>query len=65
MSSKEENKKAVKEYKAAKKALDANYEKELKEARRAGRKYIEETPEYLRLNRAVLDAEKKLPWWRR
>jgi hypothetical protein len=25
----------------------------------------DETPQYLRANRAVLDAEKKLPWWAR
>lgn len=57
---------AVKKYKAAKKALDDNYERELKAAREKGQKYIgEETAEYLRLNRAVVDAEKDVPWIRR
>lgn len=25
----------------------------------------DETPQYLKANRAVVDAEKKLPWWAR
>lgn len=56
---------AVKKYKAAKKALDDNYERELKAARARGEKYIGETAEYRRLNQAVLDAEKEVPWYRR
>lgn len=57
---------AVKKYKAAKKALDDNYERELKQARAKGQKYIgEETPEYQRLNKAVNDALKDVPWIRR
>lgn len=64
--SKGETREAVKAYKAARKALNDNYERELGEARAKGRKYIgEETDEYLRLNRAVVEAEKNVPWWRR
>lgn len=53
--------KAVAEYKKAKKALDANSERE----RKAGIR--DETPEYLRLNAAVNEAleNQSLPWWRR
>jgi len=57
---------AVKKYRDAKKALDDNYERELKQARAKGQKYIgEETAEYQRLNRAVNDALKDVPWIRR
>jgi protein-arginine kinase activator protein McsA len=49
----------VKKYKDALKELHANQERE--EA--AGIR--DETPEYQRLNRAVLDAEKDIPWYRR
>lgn len=62
----EQQKAAVKKYKAAKKALDDNYDKELAAARAKGQKYIgEETSEYLRLNGAVNDALKDVPWIRR
>lgn len=63
---KAEKKAAIKKHKDARAALDANYEKELKAARANGQKYIgEETDEYLRLNRAVADAEQGVSWWRR
>ena len=54
-----DKKAAVARYKAALAALHANQERE--EA--AGIR--EETPEFLRLNQDVLDAEKDVPWWRR
>ena len=50
---------AVKKYKAAKAALHANQKAE----QDAGIDY--ETDEYLRLNQAVADAEKNVPWHRR
>jgi hypothetical protein len=66
VASKDEKKAAIKKHKDARAALDANYEKELKAARANGQKYIgEETDEYLRLNRAVVDAEKDIAWYRR
>ena len=54
-----DKKAAVAKYKTALAALHANSERE--EA--AGIR--EETPEYQRLNKAVLDAEKDVSWWRR
>ncbi|WP_049562275.1 hypothetical protein [Nonomuraea sp. SBT364] len=57
--SKDEQRAAVKKYKDALASLHANQERE--EA--AGIR--EETPKYRRLNRAVLDAEKNIPWYRR
>lgn len=64
--SKDEKKAARQRLKSAREALDANYERELSAARARGEKYIgEETDEYLRLNQAVIDAEKDVPWWRR
>jgi hypothetical protein len=57
--SKEDRKAAVQKHKDALKALHANQERE----ETAGIR--EETPEYQRLNRAVLDAEKNIPWYRR
>lgn len=53
---KEETKAAIARLKTAREALHANSERE--EA--AGIR--EETPEYLRLNKAVLDAEQDVPW---
>ena len=59
MSKKSEQKAAVGKYKAAKKALDDNG----REERRRG--VTEETPKFQRLNAAVDDAMKDVPWWRR
>lgn len=56
---KEETRKAVREYRAAREALYANSERE----KAAGIRH--ETDEYHRLNDAVWKAEKNLPWWRR
>lgn len=57
----------AKEVKAAKQAQDANYQRELKAAKKAGKKEIGETPEYLRLNTATNDAIKRsgkaVRWW--
>jgi hypothetical protein len=50
---------AVKKLKAAPQELQANSEREFA----AG--VVDETPEYHRLNRAVLDAERDVPWIRR
>jgi hypothetical protein len=66
MAKAKDQKDAVKRLKEARQALHDNSEKELKAARAQGRKTIpEETPEYQRLNRAVLEAEKEVSWWRR
>lgn len=50
---------AVREYKAARKALEDNSRAE----RKAGIR--DETPRYLELNAAVAEAEKHVPWHRR
>lgn len=50
---------AVARYRAAKQALRENAARELA----AG--ITHETDEYLRLNAAVIEAEKHAPWWRR
>lgn len=50
---------ALRRYRAAKKALLENQRKEIA----AG--ITHETPEYLRLNKAVLDAEEHVPAWLR
>jgi len=47
---------AIARYKAARKALNDNAERE----RAAG--ITQETDEYLRLNAAVVDAERDVPW---
>lgn len=57
--SKSDAKAAVAKYEAAKRALRANQERE----ERAGT--TGETAEYRRLNKAVLDAEKDVPWIKR
>lgn len=51
--------KAIEEHKAARRKLDAIAARD----KRTGNREV--TPEYLKANRAVLDAEKNLPWWRR
>lgn len=56
---KEEKAVDVLQYKAYKKALDANSER----AKRA--REHDEDPTYYLFNRAVLDSEKNVPWWRR
>lgn len=54
-----DNKAAVAEWKAAKKALDAIAERD----KRTGNR--EETPEYLAANSRADKAFRDLPWWRR
>jgi hypothetical protein len=51
--------KAMREYRAARAALDANCRRE----RAAGIR--DETSENRRLNRQVADAEKRVPFWKR
>ncbi len=50
---------AAERYAKARRALDTNAIEDYA----AGIDY--ETPEFLRLNRAVFDAERGVPWWRR
>ena len=45
---------AIQEHKAARKNLE-----------RVSSGIKEETPEYLKANQRVIDAEKNIPWWRR
>lgn len=54
MPSKDERKAAIQQHKAARRNL----------AEVSG-KTTEVTDEYLAANRAVIDAEKNIPWWRR
>lgn len=53
------DKKAIEAHKAARQRLDKIAARD----KRTGNREV--TPEYLKANRAVLDAEKNLPWWRR
>jgi len=54
MASKAEKQAAIKAHKAARENLA-----------RVSSKTKDVTPEYLKANRAVIDAEKNVPWWRR
>jgi hypothetical protein len=54
-----DKKNAIKNLDTAKEHL----EKVTKADKQAGRHY--ETPEYLAANKAVVEAEKHVPWWRR
>lgn len=51
------NKQAAEDYRKAKKALDKDAPRQKKVGREDAR--------YHRLNKAVGDAQKSLPWWRR
>lgn len=55
----EQTKAAIAKLKAAREALHANSDRETAAGIREG------TPEYQRLNKAVIDAEKDVAWWRR
>jgi hypothetical protein len=64
--SREAKKAAVKKLKDARKALNDNQQKELREARAQGHKLIpDESDTYLSLNHAVAQAEKDVPWYLR
>ena len=50
---------AIQEHKAARKALEENGRRE------RARGIRDETEEYLQANHRVIEAEQKIPWWRR
>jgi hypothetical protein len=57
--SREGRRQAVEEHKAARKALEENGRRERAQGIR------DETPEYHEANQRVIDAEKRVSWWRR
>ena len=56
--------KAIEEHKEARRDLQDVYRRDIKAAKKAGRR-LEETPEYLAANNRVHETEQHVPWYRR